>query len=159
MENLDVTVLRQLRDWRLAGKRAAPEHVALVMIDEEQPDILLLDINLNDKKDGIDLAEKVNERFRIPFIFLTAYGDKATIDRAKKMRPNAYLIKPYNKDELFAAVELAMELASGSGFYRAAGVEQAFRDIQAARYHPMRRDRQALFAGSLALGDSVAEIF
>jgi DNA-binding LytR/AlgR family response regulator len=82
---------------------------ALVMIDEEQPDILLLDINLNDKKDGIDLAEKVNERFRIPFIFLTAYGDKATIDRAKKMRPNAYLIKPYNKDELFAAVELAVE--------------------------------------------------
>jgi DNA-binding LytR/AlgR family response regulator len=82
---------------------------ALVMIDEEQPDILLLDINLNDKKDGIDLAEKVNERFRIPFIFLTAYGDKATVDRAKKMRPNAYLIKPYNKDELFAAVELAME--------------------------------------------------
>lgn len=81
---------------------------ALVMIDEEKPDILLLDINLNDKKDGIDLAEKINEKFRIPFIFLTAYGDKATIDRAKKVRPNAYLTKPFNKDELFAAVELAV---------------------------------------------------
>jgi DNA-binding LytR/AlgR family response regulator len=82
---------------------------ALLMIDEERPDILLLDINLNDKKDGIDLAEKINEKFRIPFIFLTAYGDKATIDRAKKVRPNAYLIKPFNKDELFAAVALAVE--------------------------------------------------
>lgn len=82
---------------------------ALVMVEEEQPDILLLDINLNDKKDGIDLAEKINEKFKLPFIFLTAYNDKATIDRAKKVRPNAYLIKPYNKDELFAAIELAIE--------------------------------------------------
>jgi len=81
---------------------------ALIMIDEEKPDILILDINLNDKKDGIDLAEKVKERSNIPLIFLTAYGDKNTVDRAKKVRPNAYLIKPFNKEELLAAVEIAI---------------------------------------------------
>jgi alkylation response protein AidB-like acyl-CoA dehydrogenase len=57
------------------------------------------------------------------------------------------------------AVELAMELASGSGFYRAAGVEQAFRDIQAARYHPMRMDKAAVYAGTLATGGDVSRIF
>jgi alkylation response protein AidB-like acyl-CoA dehydrogenase len=57
------------------------------------------------------------------------------------------------------AVGLAMELASGTGFYRAAGLERRFRDVQGARYHPMRHDRQALYAGSMALGDPVATIF
>ena len=61
--------------------------------------------------------------------------------------------------EAIRTVELAMELAAGTGFYRSAGLEQKFRDIQAARYHPMRRDRQALYAGSLALGDPVDQIY
>lgn len=79
---------------------------ALQMIKEEKPDMLLLDINLNDTKDGIDLAEKVNELFQLPFIFLTANSDSATIERAKKVKPNAYLVKPFNKDELYAAIEI-----------------------------------------------------
>src|SRR5690348_12950127 len=68
---------------------------ALAMIEKEKPDMLLLDINLNDKKDGIDLAEQVNRQHRIPFIFLTANSDRATIERAKKVNPNAYLVKPF----------------------------------------------------------------
>jgi DNA-binding response OmpR family regulator len=68
--------------------------------------MLLLDINLNDTKDGIDLAEKINELFQLPFIFLTANSDSATIERAKKVKPNAYLVKPFNKDELYAAIEI-----------------------------------------------------
>ncbi len=56
-------------------------------------------------------------------------------------------------------VELALEVAQGVGFYRAAGLEQKFRDIQAARYHPMRREAQALYCGSMALGDPVDKIY
>jgi len=56
-------------------------------------------------------------------------------------------------------VELAMEVAAGQGFYRAAGLERRFRDVQGARYHPMRREVQRLYTGSLALGDSVARIY
>jgi alkylation response protein AidB-like acyl-CoA dehydrogenase len=56
-------------------------------------------------------------------------------------------------------VELAMEAAGGSGFYRASALERRFRDIQASRYHPMRRDTQQEFAGALALGESVAQLF
>lgn len=56
-------------------------------------------------------------------------------------------------------VELAMEAAGGAGFYRSAGLERRFRDIQAARYHPMRRDVQLLYSGTLALGESVARVY
>ena len=58
-----------------------------------------------------------------------------------------------------AAVELAMELAGGAGFYRAAGLERRFRDIQAARYHPLQAGPQAEYAGSMALGLPVDKIF
>ncbi|HVG50860.1 MAG TPA: acyl-CoA dehydrogenase family protein [Xanthobacteraceae bacterium] len=58
-----------------------------------------------------------------------------------------------------AAVELAMELAGGAGFYRAAGLERRFRDIQAARYHPLQAGPQAEYAGAMALGQPVDKIF
>jgi DNA-binding LytR/AlgR family response regulator len=80
---------------------------ALEMIEEEKPDMLLLDINLSGKKDGIDVAAHVNEKYHIPFIFLTANSDAATIDRAKKVKPHAYLVKPFSKEELFASIEIA----------------------------------------------------
>lgn len=56
-------------------------------------------------------------------------------------------------------VELAMELSGGSGFYRAAGLERRFRDIQGARFHPLQPGPQAQYAGAMALGLPVATIF
>lgn len=67
--------------------------------------------------------------------------------------------KVLGADHMIRAVELAMELASGAGFYRSAGLERRFRDIQGARYHAMQRGPQAQYAGALALGESVATIF
>jgi alkylation response protein AidB-like acyl-CoA dehydrogenase len=58
-----------------------------------------------------------------------------------------------------AAVEHAMEVAGGAGFYRSAGLERKFRDIQAARYHPLQSGPQAEYAGAMALGLPVERIF
>jgi alkylation response protein AidB-like acyl-CoA dehydrogenase len=58
-----------------------------------------------------------------------------------------------------AAVEFAMELAGGAGFYRSAGLERKFRDIQAARYHPLQSGPQAQYAGTMALGLPVDRVF
>jgi alkylation response protein AidB-like acyl-CoA dehydrogenase len=58
-----------------------------------------------------------------------------------------------------AAVELGMQLAGGAGFFRATGLERRFRDIQAARYHPLQAGPQALYAGSIALGLPVDKVF
>jgi DNA-binding LytR/AlgR family response regulator len=69
---------------------------------------------LSGKKDGIDLAQKINEHYQIPFIFLTANSDAETIDRAKKVRPHAYIVKPFAKEELFAAIEIAFSNFTGN---------------------------------------------
>jgi alkylation response protein AidB-like acyl-CoA dehydrogenase len=58
-----------------------------------------------------------------------------------------------------AAVEYAMELAGGAGFYRSAGLERRFRDIQGARYHPLQSGPQAEYAGSIALGLPVERVY
>lgn len=80
---------------------------ALQMIETESPDLLLVDIILKGDKDGIDLAETVNKRYNIPFIFLTANSDAATVSRAKEVNPSAYLVKPFNENDLFSSIEIA----------------------------------------------------
>jgi DNA-binding LytR/AlgR family response regulator len=80
---------------------------ALTMIESEKPDILLLDINLKEKKDGIDLAKTINEKYHLPFIFLTANSDNKTIIKAKEVNPGAFLVKPFKQADLFAAIEIA----------------------------------------------------
>jgi DNA-binding LytR/AlgR family response regulator len=87
---------------------------AIKMMEEEKPDLLLIDINLGVGKDGIELAHYVREHYPIPLIFLTANSDAATIERAKKVKPNAYLVKPFNKNDLFAAIEIAVSNYSNS---------------------------------------------
>ncbi|MGR3464947.1 acyl-CoA dehydrogenase family protein [Limimaricola sp.] len=63
------------------------------------------------------------------------------------------------EEHAIRTVELAMELAGGAGFYRKAELERLFRDIQAARYHPLQKEAQSEYAGALALGQSAAEIY
>ncbi len=81
---------------------------AVYLLKNEQPDIALLDIALNGEKSGIDLAEYINEKIHIPFIFLTSKSDARTLNMAKKHHPNAYLTKPFNQADLFTAIELAI---------------------------------------------------
>ena len=81
---------------------------ALEMIADEKPDLVLLDIQLSGKKDGIDVALKLREGDDIPFIFLTANSDAATLDRAKKVNPPAYLVKPFKTEDLYTAIEICL---------------------------------------------------
>jgi DNA-binding LytR/AlgR family response regulator len=73
-----------------------------------KPDLILLDIKIAGKKTGIDIAGYLKEQERIPFIFISSLKDKKTIDEAKKMMPSAYLIKPFDQDDLYAAIEVAL---------------------------------------------------
>ena len=87
---------------------------ALQMIEKEQPNLLLLDINLGGQKDGIDVAEFVRANHHLPVIFLTANSDITTVQRAKKVKPNAYLLKPFTKDDLFASIEIDISNFQGN---------------------------------------------
>jgi DNA-binding LytR/AlgR family response regulator len=81
---------------------------AVEILETEKPDLILLDINLSGKKDGIHLAEEINKRFDIPFIFTTSHTDGTTIERAKKTQPINYLVKPFKQAQLYTAIEIAM---------------------------------------------------
>ena len=81
---------------------------AVKSIVKNQPDLVLIDIQLSGSKSGIDLAKHIQENEQIPFIFLTSFADNATIDEVKKVKPNAYLLKPFNKEELYVSIELAI---------------------------------------------------
>jgi DNA-binding LytR/AlgR family response regulator len=81
---------------------------AVEMLSKEQPDLVILDIRIAGKKDGIDVAAHIREHYAIPLIFLSAFSDKETIVRAKKTTPNAYLLKPFTQNDLFAAIEIAL---------------------------------------------------
>jgi len=80
----------------------------LDMIRETQPDLVLLDINLRGKADGVEIGAQIRAEFNIPFIYLTAYADKATIDRAKKTQPDGFLIKPFDETSLRSTIEIAL---------------------------------------------------
>lgn len=75
---------------------------------ETVPDLILMDINLRGEMDGIEAVGRIREKADIPVIFLTAYSDQATLDRAKLTSPMAYLIKPFEESELRTAIEVAL---------------------------------------------------
>lgn len=89
---------------------------ALRVLDEGQTDLAILDIHIKGSRSGIWLAEQIKERYHIPFIFLTAFGDKQTIADAARTQPGSYLVKPFVEQDLHAAIELAVNSYS-SGHY------------------------------------------
>jgi DNA-binding LytR/AlgR family response regulator len=108
------TILGTLEELGYTHCGPAINYTEAIEMLNNKPDLLLLDIQLSGKKDGIDVAEKVNELYPVPFIFLTANSDVETIDRAKKVKPHAYIVKPFSKDDLFAAIEIAFNNFTGN---------------------------------------------
>ncbi len=92
--------------YDVAGIEAAGEK-AIERIEDEQPDLALMDIHLAGDLDGVETAQQIRERFNIPSIFLTAYADDDTFQRAKVSSPSAFLIKPVQMRELRNALEIA----------------------------------------------------
>jgi two-component system, LytTR family, response regulator len=82
---------------------------ALAILEEGNTDIAILDMNIQGSRDGIWLAHSINERFNIPFIFLTAYSDTQTVKSAVETKPYGYLVKPFNKVDIYTALEVAIE--------------------------------------------------
>ncbi|PVY39985.1 LytR/AlgR family response regulator transcription factor [Pontibacter virosus] len=83
----------------------------LLQVHQHQPDLIILDITLEGKLDGIETAALLAKATKVPFIFMTAFSDKETIDRAKQTNPHAYLVKPFDARTLQSSIELAIHNA------------------------------------------------
>jgi DNA-binding NarL/FixJ family response regulator len=77
-------------------------------LQNNTPDAAILDINLESEEDGIDIANRINQKYQIPFLFLTSYSDKDTLQRAKAVKPSGYIVKPFNEKTLLASLEIAI---------------------------------------------------
>jgi PAS domain S-box-containing protein len=87
---------------------AASGEQALRSIEQTSPDLVLMDIHLQGPSDGIAVASEVRNRFHLPVVFLTAYADKDTLERAKATEPYSYLVKPINHINLSSTIEVAL---------------------------------------------------
>lgn len=81
---------------------------AIAGVATERPDLILMDIDLDGELDGVHLAEKVNEKFPTPFIFVTSHADKGTIERVKRTRPAGFIVKPFDENDLRSNIEIAL---------------------------------------------------
>lgn len=73
-----------------------------------KPDLVLMDIVLEGKMDGIEAASQILSRFNIPVVYLTAYSDERTLKKAKVTEPFGFIIKPFEAQDLFTAIEMAL---------------------------------------------------
>lgn len=82
---------------------------ALQTLKQQPVDVILLDINLAGKLDGISTATKIQQEFELPYIFLTANQDMETLKKAQQTLPKGYLVKPFNMLTLRSTIEMALE--------------------------------------------------
>jgi PAS domain S-box-containing protein len=87
---------------------AATGHEAIAMARTLRPGLVLMDIKLQGRMDGIQAAATIRQEFGIPVVFLTSHSDDATLARAKLSQPYGYLLKPFHDRELRIAVEVAV---------------------------------------------------
>lgn len=87
---------------------ASSAEEALMRIENTKPDLILMDVKLRGRTDGIEAAEEIRDRFDIPVIFLTAFADAETVGRAKLTEPFGYIVKPFHERELHANIEMAL---------------------------------------------------
>lgn len=81
---------------------------AKLLCTENKIHLALLDIHLETREDGIELALWLRMNHPVPIIFLTAFSDPLTLEKVKKVHPEHYLVKPFNEAQLKAAIEIAM---------------------------------------------------
>lgn len=93
--------------YQIAGQYGSGE-AALNHLEQDAPDLVLMDIQLNGRLDGIETAGRILESRPVPLIFLTSNTDEATFARAKSTMPAAFLGKPFRGKDLRHAIELAV---------------------------------------------------
>ena len=102
-----LSIYLKQRNYDVIGIPRSGEQ-ALEIVENENPDIVLMDIDLDGELDGIETAAKIHETLIIPIIYLTKFNDNRTLDRVKDTLPATYLTKPYKNHDVRNAIEMAI---------------------------------------------------
>lgn len=98
LDDIDYDVLGIAYDYEMA----------IQALEHQLPDAAILDINLEGKPDGIGIGKAIREKYHIPFIYLTSYADRDTLEQIKPTRPYGYIVKPFDEKDLLSALEIAL---------------------------------------------------
>ncbi|MCE8426223.1 MAG: response regulator [Candidatus Methanoperedens sp.] len=82
--------------------------MAIKKVEELHPDLVMMDIMLKGKMDGIEAAGQIHAKYNIPIVYLTAFSDDKILERAKVTEPLGYIIKPFKERELYITIEMAL---------------------------------------------------
>jgi PAS domain S-box-containing protein len=102
-----ISVMLEKKGYSIVGKIASGEE-SIIKAAEQEPDLILMDINLAGVMDGITAARFIFQLFQYPIVFLTALCDDQLLERAKNAQPLGYILKPFTDRELTSNVELAL---------------------------------------------------
>jgi CheY-like chemotaxis protein len=91
----------------IAAVDSAEEGIAIAT--RERPDLVLMDVRLKGKKDGIQAAGEIHQQVDVPVVYLTAYSDQLTVERAKGTEFDGFILKPFRTRELQSTIEIAMQ--------------------------------------------------
>ena len=86
---------------------AYDSETALDFFNNRKVDLVLLDITIEGSLSGVDLGKIINEKYKLPFIYVTSHSDRIILDEAKQTLPFGYILKPFTKKEILSAVEMA----------------------------------------------------
>lgn len=103
----DIAACLRRSDYQVSGILYGADEV-MQELNNNTPDIVLVDINLNGAQQGIDIARLINQHFQLPFVYLTSYSDRKTLELAKDTSPAGYVVKPFTEPGLRAALEIAL---------------------------------------------------
>ena len=103
----DIEMILEELDYDVTGIEDCAED-AINSIEENKPDLILLDINIEGDIDGVMLAQDINKMYQIPFVFLTSNTDSHTINRVKRTKPAGFIVKPFNEKDFQSVIEIAL---------------------------------------------------
>jgi len=86
------------------GQLVATGEEAIKNVEQEQPDIILMDMRLAGEMDGVQTAQEIQSRYKIPIIFLTGYASEEVKERVKALNSVAYVVKPVMPSQIEAAI-------------------------------------------------------
>jgi DNA-binding response OmpR family regulator len=91
----------------IAAVDSGEEGIAIAT--RERPDLVLMDIRLKGKKDGVQATREIHQQVDVPIVYLTAYSDRLTVDRARGTEYDGFILKPFRAGELQSTIEIAMQ--------------------------------------------------
>lgn len=106
--SMDLREMIEELGYTVSATRASSQE-ALDFLQENSVDLVFMDINIAGDKDGIEVARIIRDRHKIPFVYLTAFSDNETLNRARETEPEGFMVKPVTQADLNATLRMIFE--------------------------------------------------